>query len=207
MQTSGRWRTSATCLRKLTCPSPVSNNKSRSRPLTCHMLQRKNGLIHGSWISVIPSAMRMVSYHSSSSAMASRLKWSSRPQQNEIRWLAIKIDILPWLHELVRAGAQDQRHRWHALADGGNAFEAALKNHIAHLRTPKMEPHIACALQFQIFRSNRKMNFLSRRGIAMNGQTAKRCVDGQSLLAYRYDLAAENCALAHEARTESGARV
>ena len=54
--------TSATWRRRLTWPSPLSNSRSRSRPRTCQMLQRKNGLIHGSWISVTPSAMRMVSY-------------------------------------------------------------------------------------------------------------------------------------------------
>ena len=63
--TSGTWR------RRLTWPRPVSNSRSRSRPRTCQMLQRKNGLIQGSWIRVTPSPMRMVSYQSAASMAGS----------------------------------------------------------------------------------------------------------------------------------------
>jgi hypothetical protein len=61
-QTSGRPVTRGTWQLRLKWPRPVSKSRSRSRPRTCQMLQRKKGLIHGSWIRVTSSAMRIVSY-------------------------------------------------------------------------------------------------------------------------------------------------
>ena len=70
--------------RRLTWPRPVSNSRSRSRPRTCQMLQRKNGLIQGSWISVTPSPMRMVSYQSASVDDRKRGHGSSRQKDDVV---------------------------------------------------------------------------------------------------------------------------
>src|SRR5262249_52772607 len=123
-QMRARSETSGTYWRRLKWPRPVSNRRSWSRPRTCHMLQRKNGLIQGSWISVTPSPMRTVSYHS-----WGPIRWSkiSVLENNGATRVAGQRDAVSWLD--IRIGRKPREQR-QIVDTHGHAFEAALIDNV-----------------------------------------------------------------------------
>src|SRR5271167_2986440 len=108
---------------------------ARFCPCTCHMLQRKNGLIAGSWMSVTSSPLGRISYHLSAPTISNRAIAipALSLQQHEVAGGAAELEGHARLdHRLGRQAQHEILRR--RLARSQHPVVGALEHRLAYLR-------------------------------------------------------------------------